>query len=89
MKKKSISRLLLIYVSLSCMSIFVKAETEADFRMLQSAPAQNADPTTSEGEIKDTRRKDDSTWIVGYLDDAHSLRPKGNNGKKGRHGVYD
>ena len=36
---------------------------------------QDFDSTTLEGEIEDTRRKDD-TWLVGYLDKPKSLRPQ-------------
>ena len=34
-----------------------------------------AEAATSEDEIPVTRRKDDKTWIVGYLDSPHKLRP--------------
>ena len=57
----------MILVSLLC--------TCAEAKVFPQNIINKAEASTSENEAPETRRKDDKTWIVGYLDKPKNLRP--------------
>ena len=61
-------RFLLTLVSLHSVTTYALANSETEVRHLLPSKLHKADPTTNENEIASTRRKNDKTWIVGYLD---------------------